>query len=135
VTLDVRFDVPPGLLKNALTEREVRARQPNWLPSPDTDDDVIESFMAGVAFASRFANVSIKIDDATMGVIRSCLGADAGPAAAAGPTAPTLRETKRVEARIRGYEGDACGVCGNFTLSRNGTCLKCDTCGNTTGCS
>jgi len=39
------------------------------------------------------------------------------------------------EARIRGYEGDDCPECGNFTLVRNGTCLKCDTCGGTTGCS
>ncbi len=39
------------------------------------------------------------------------------------------------EARAKGYEGEACGTCGNFTLVRNGTCLKCDTCGGTTGCS
>ncbi|MEK7244504.1 MAG: vitamin B12-dependent ribonucleotide reductase, partial [Pseudomonadota bacterium] len=39
------------------------------------------------------------------------------------------------EARMKGYEGDSCGECGNFTLVRNGTCLKCNTCGATTGCS
>ncbi|SME87754.1 ribonucleoside-diphosphate reductase class II [Tistlia consotensis] len=39
------------------------------------------------------------------------------------------------EARLKGYEGDSCGECGNFTLVRNGTCLKCDTCGGTSGCS
>jgi ribonucleoside-diphosphate reductase alpha chain len=38
-------------------------------------------------------------------------------------------------ARMKGYEGDSCGECGNFTLVRNGTCLKCDTCGSTSGCS
>jgi ribonucleoside-diphosphate reductase alpha chain len=47
----------------------------------------------------------------------------------------TLRARKVAEARIKGYEGDACGNCGNFTLVRNGTCLKCDSCGTTTGCS
>ena len=36
---------------------------------------------------------------------------------------------KRAEARAKGYEGEACGECGNFTLVRNGTCMKCDTCG------
>ena len=36
---------------------------------------------------------------------------------------------------MKGYEGDACGECGNFTLVRNGTCLKCVTCGGTSGCS
>ncbi len=39
------------------------------------------------------------------------------------------------QARIRGYEGESCRECGNFTLVRNGTCLKCDTCGGTSGCS
>lgn len=38
-------------------------------------------------------------------------------------------------ARLQGYEGDACGECGNFTMVRNGTCLKCNTCGATSGCS
>ncbi|MDP7369522.1 MAG: vitamin B12-dependent ribonucleotide reductase [Nitrospinota bacterium] len=38
-------------------------------------------------------------------------------------------------ARVKGYEGEACGDCGHFTLVRNGTCLKCMTCGSTSGCS
>jgi ribonucleoside-diphosphate reductase alpha chain len=42
---------------------------------------------------------------------------------------------KIVHARIKGYEGDPCSSCGSFTLVRNGTCMKCDTCGGTTGCS
>src|SRR5947207_504154 len=42
---------------------------------------------------------------------------------------------KRAEAKAQGYEGEACGECGNFTLVRNGTCMKCNTCGSTTGCS
>src|SRR3954451_4349570 len=52
-------------------------------------------------------------------------------AAAAGPSVAD----KRVEARMKGYEGESCPECANFTLVRNGTCLKCDTCGGTTGCS
>ncbi|MCX7798744.1 MAG: vitamin B12-dependent ribonucleotide reductase [Fimbriimonadales bacterium] len=39
------------------------------------------------------------------------------------------------EARMKGYEGDPCRNCGQFTLVRNGTCLKCDSCGETSGCS
>jgi ribonucleoside-diphosphate reductase alpha chain len=42
---------------------------------------------------------------------------------------------RRAEAKILGYEGESCRDCGNFTLVRNGTCLKCDTCGGTSGCS
>jgi ribonucleoside-diphosphate reductase alpha chain len=38
-------------------------------------------------------------------------------------------------ARVKGYEGDPCPACGSFTLVRSGTCMKCDTCGGTTGCS
>ncbi len=71
-------------------------------------------------------------------------GATAVPAAAGTAVATQPAETtpdvdaRRAlirEARIRGYEGEACDECGNFTLVRNGTCLKCNTCGGTSGCS
>ncbi len=45
------------------------------------------------------------------------------------------KAAKAAEARMKGYEGESCGECGNFTMVRNGTCLKCDTCGSTSGCS
>jgi ribonucleoside-diphosphate reductase alpha chain len=54
--------------------------------------------------------------------------------AAATSIAPTKAE-RRAEAKAKGYEGEMCSECGNFTLVRNGTCMKCDTCGSTTGCS
>ncbi|UWR54600.1 vitamin B12-dependent ribonucleotide reductase [Phaeobacter inhibens] len=41
----------------------------------------------------------------------------------------------RTKAKMQGYEGEACGDCGNYTLVRNGTCMKCNTCGGTSGCS
>jgi ribonucleoside-diphosphate reductase alpha chain len=71
------------------------------------------------------------------------LGLDGNAAVAITPDIPSfvaspVQESAaalRVEARIKGYEGEACGDCGNFTLVRNGTCLKCDTCGSTSGCS
>jgi ribonucleoside-diphosphate reductase alpha chain len=58
----------------------------------------------------------------------------------AGEPAPTAdvgeRKAEQIAvARMKGYEGEACGECGNFTMVRNGTCLKCDTCGSTSGCS
>lgn len=55
----------------------------------------------------------------------------AGSAAVAAPT----KAERRAEAKAKGYEGEMCSECGNFTLVRNGTCMKCDTCGSTTGCS
>ncbi len=46
-----------------------------------------------------------------------------------------LFKQRATEAKLRGYEGVACTECYNFTMVRNGTCLKCDTCGSTSGCS
>jgi ribonucleoside-diphosphate reductase alpha chain len=48
---------------------------------------------------------------------------------------PATQSELRAAAKIKGYEGESCRECGNFTLVRNGTCLKCDTCGGTSGCS
>ncbi len=67
----------------------------------------------------------------------------------AGETAETLEglaEVKNVDAganapadpsqaRLRGYTGDPCPECGSFTLVRTGSCLNCDTCGASSGCS
>jgi ribonucleoside-diphosphate reductase alpha chain len=60
--------------------------------------------------------------------------AEASPAAAVGNAAPDVA-TRAAQARMKGYVGEACSECGNFTMVRNGTCLKCDTCGSTSGCS
>jgi ribonucleoside-diphosphate reductase alpha chain len=46
-----------------------------------------------------------------------------------------LRVERIREAKLKGFEGHNCEECGNFTLVRNGTCLKCTTCGATSGCS
>jgi len=59
-----------------------------------------------------------------------------GRQAIRGGRRPVLRAAARAEeARLMGYEGDPCPECGALTLVRNGTCLKCNTCGGTTGCS
>jgi len=39
------------------------------------------------------------------------------------------------QAKQLGYTGDSCPECGSMTMVRNGTCLKCITCGSTSGCS
>ncbi|MGF1551529.1 MAG: vitamin B12-dependent ribonucleotide reductase [Paracoccaceae bacterium] len=65
--------------------------------------------------------------------------ATAGPAGTAGTAAMATGAAAVLdpvsEARAKGYEGDACAECGNLTLVRNGTCLKCVSCGSTSGCS
>lgn len=55
-------------------------------------------------------------------------------ATAVGQAEHRFREKIQI-ARMSGYEGDMCNDCGQFTMVRNGTCLKCDTCGATSGCS
>ncbi|GJL61750.1 MAG: vitamin B12-dependent ribonucleotide reductase [Nitrospirales bacterium] len=53
--------------------------------------------------------------------------------------APSMNDHPEIQAltqaRQSGYEGDPCPECRNFTLVRNGSCLKCVGCGSTTGCS
>lgn len=58
----------------------------------------------------------------------------AAPAPVSAAAGPTKAEARAI-ARAKGYEGEACPECQNFTMVRNGTCLKCETCGSTTGCS
>ncbi len=57
------------------------------------------------------------------------------PAQTAASMAPVVASEKIAQAVALGFTGDECRDCGNFTLVRNGTCLKCETCGSTTGCS
>jgi len=55
---------------------------------------------------------------------------------ATGATLLGATEEERIrQARMKGYEGDPCGECGQLTLVRSGSCCKCDTCGATSGCS
>ncbi len=50
-------------------------------------------------------------------------------------TKAELFKQRIADAKVRGYEGVSCPECQNFTMVRNGTCLKCETCGSTSGCS
>ncbi|OCX64581.1 ribonucleoside-diphosphate reductase, adenosylcobalamin-dependent [Thioclava sp. SK-1] len=57
------------------------------------------------------------------------------PQASTAVASGTVSMDRRAKAKMQGYEGEACGDCGNYTLVRNGTCMKCNTCGGTSGCS
>ncbi len=83
--------------------------------------DISETLLASAAMTEVISSESIGV---------------ATVSTAAAVIASTERKFEKIrEARLKGYEGDACGECGNFTLVRNGTCLKCNTCGGTSGCS
>ncbi|MFQ5566546.1 MAG: vitamin B12-dependent ribonucleotide reductase, partial [Paracoccaceae bacterium] len=72
--------------------------------------------------------------DAVASLALETVGVSGGAATAVGSVAGAVIG-RAAEARMKGYQGDPCGDCGNFTLVRNGTCMKCDTCGATSGCS
>jgi ribonucleoside-diphosphate reductase alpha chain len=50
-------------------------------------------------------------------------------------TAGEARPFDRKTARLSGYTGDPCTNCGSMQVKRNGSCLVCEGCGTTTGCS
>ncbi len=68
-------------------------------------------------------------------VIKADVGSVTTGATIATGSAAQKTSDRVQQARMQGYEGEACPECQNFTLVRNGTCLKCNTCGGTTGCS
>ena len=49
--------------------------------------------------------------------------------------AKKVASDRRAKSLMQGYTGNSCSECQNFTMVRNGTCEKCDTCGATSGCS
>jgi ribonucleoside-diphosphate reductase alpha chain len=58
------------------------------------------------------------------------VGRESAPSAANQEQREMLRDAK-----LKGFTGDVCPSCMQMTMVRNGTCLKCVTCGETTGCS
>ena len=86
-----------------------------------------ESLCSGSALSAADPAISARVSPAQ--------ALDQLPWSEARTNAKAAAAEKRAEARAKGYEGEACGECGNFTLVRNGTCMKCDTCGGTSGCS
>ncbi|MEE9386615.1 MAG: vitamin B12-dependent ribonucleotide reductase [Nannocystaceae bacterium] len=87
------------------------------------------SSASGTASASETRNSP----EAPTMATRPAAGSGQAPAVAI-ETAKVVGNKVRV-ARMQGYEGDACDSCGCFTLVRNGSCLKCVSCGGTSGCS
>ena len=94
---------------------------------------------AATASANPAGAQHVDVHGATTMVVaetsRAVTGDGATRSVAAVAAVATGVDNRVREARMKGYEGDPCSECGNFTLVRNGTCLKCDTCGGTSGCS
>jgi ribonucleoside-diphosphate reductase alpha chain len=77
----------------------------------------------------EFSHVSVSAD------LANAKSQPSGPVYSAGTYKSDGYSTGKTIVFSSGYEGSACPDCLNFTLTRNGTCLKCNTCGSTTGCS
>ena len=89
-----------------------------------------------VAYAAvRQAQATATSAQLTMGHVT--VAANGGSTTVSAPApAPIQTPARAVQiARQKGYEGDPCPECGALTLVRNGACLKCVSCGGTTGCS
>ncbi|WP_371345748.1 vitamin B12-dependent ribonucleotide reductase [Ancylobacter sp. IITR112] len=90
----------------------------------------VTALRGGIQGATALKATPEEDDEAELGSTDALPWSAPAPAA----SAPTKAEARAI-ARAKGYEGEACPECQNFTMVRNGTCLKCETCGSTTGCS
>ena len=88
-------------------------------------------FQGGVTTASANAMSSVATTMGNVAVMEAGVALAASTALSSG----SVGMDARTKAKMQGYEGDPCGECGNYTLVRNGTCMKCNTCGGTSGCS
>ncbi|WP_434611871.1 vitamin B12-dependent ribonucleotide reductase [Tabrizicola sp. M-4] len=107
------------LLKSISSTGYLRKRLPQELV-------VLQGGMGATAFATGTDPVM-----ALNTLVPETMGGSAVTTLATG----TVSMDARTKAKMQGYEGDPCGECGNYTLVRNGTCMKCNTCGGTSGCS
>ncbi|MCA0405552.1 MAG: vitamin B12-dependent ribonucleotide reductase [Proteobacteria bacterium] len=122
---------PPAA--RAVSKGLVRGKVTNFLNVVDGGGSVaaVATAQGGAAAYAVAGATALKADDVADAIESLPFAAAAvAPAKAVDDIA-----TKRSIAKMKGYVGEACPECMNFTLVRNGTCLKCDTCGSTTGCS
>ena len=80
-------------------------------------------------------SLAVITEDSTATAFRRDAEESPAPSSVGSTQAQPDYATRVAHARMKGYEGESCSECGNFTMVRNGTCLKCDTCGSTSGCS
>src|SRR5690606_2818182 len=94
---------------------------------PDTD--------GAVAFKRDYEERATELADEIADDASSAAGIFSEAAASEAAEAKALASRRRAQAVMQGYTGNECAECHNFTMVRNGTCEKCDTCGSTSGCS
>jgi ribonucleoside-diphosphate reductase alpha chain len=135
VSLGLQYGVPLEEFVDAFTFSRF---EPNGIVTGHDNikmaTSVIDFIFRDLAFSylQRFDLVQVKPDDL---VATNTMGKKQPSTEEAVQEEDGISVSEAQIARHRGYEGDPCPECGHFTLVRNGTCLKCETCGGTTGCS
>ncbi|WP_299842483.1 vitamin B12-dependent ribonucleotide reductase [uncultured Roseovarius sp.] len=112
------------VLKQISSTGYLRKRLPQELVVLQGGQSVGATALSG--FADPVGTLETLVPETSVAVASSTTSTTAVAAATMDP---------RTKAKMQGYEGDPCGDCGNYTLVRNGTCMKCNTCGATSGCS
>ena len=105
--------------------------EPQPLPAPDPREYVLTPIAGGSN--GHGAPAATEAAPAASGPAPE---APSPAAAAAGaPAVASATAIQPTTARHYGFEGDPCPECGQMMMVRNGTCLKCMSCGSTSGCS
>ncbi|AKS46190.1 ribonucleoside-diphosphate reductase class II [Octadecabacter temperatus] len=113
------------VLKQISSTGYLRKRVPNDLV-------VLQGGAGAVAFGGGDASAAL---DTLVPAVAAGGGMAQAVSSTTAVSSGTVGLSARDKAKMQGYEGEACGECGNYTLVRNGTCMKCNTCGGTSGCS
>ena len=136
-----RYDLaqvePEDIRPDVVSSRETPA--PNKIPAgasavAEADSKKAAPSPTGLSAPSSDAAAAAEEDKSAMMEL-SFMKGSGGSQSAGSATATVAEMDLSTVAKLKGYEGDPCPECGQFTLVRNGTCLKCNSCGSTTGCS
>ncbi len=140
---DLRNTTTGGRTAPDFTDEEIVSETTFDRDDDDPMDDPLHPRSAGMDARERpeppQARATTNGNGATETTASATAGASSTPtsgsAAESGAAGGNRLHVLVAEARLKGYEGDPCEGCGNFTMVRNGTCLKCVSCGSTSGCS
>ena len=108
--------------------------EPQW--EEEQEVAVTTRYVTGTAIDVDAPPVTAPVDNGTPN-LRILMAPHGGGVSvhADGSVVRTAKVQAVIDAKAQGYEGDSCSECGALTMVRNGSCLKCVTCGSTSGCS
>jgi ribonucleoside-diphosphate reductase alpha chain len=120
------------LSRNDLAQIQEDEIKNSPIDSISKTDEGEEDFDEEELYSERIIEENINKDVKTRGIVNKTKPSAIRIAAVSNPDS---EQSRIEEAKLKGYTGDMCQECGQATMLRNGTCLKCDNCGATSGCS